>query len=128
MLAVEHEPGEVCLQRVPVLLQEALHVVRHRAGKMFDPAKKRAHLKIVFPAVLRIWDPGSGAFLSPGSRILDGKKSGSGNRDPGSRIRDDHTGLYFREFRLQVFGLKKLKYLNSLMQIWIWIWITESQF
>ncbi len=40
VLAVEHEPGEVRLQRVPVLLQEALHVVRHRAGKMFDPAKK----------------------------------------------------------------------------------------
>jgi hypothetical protein len=40
VLAVEHEPGEVSLQRVPVLLQEALHVVRHRAGKMFDPAKE----------------------------------------------------------------------------------------
>jgi hypothetical protein len=78
VLAVEHEPGEVRLQRVPVLLQEALHVVRHRAGKMFDPAKK-VQVRIVFPAVLWIQDPGSGDPW-----ILDGKKSGSGIRDPGS--------------------------------------------
>ncbi len=70
MLAVEHEPGEVSLQRVPVLLQEALHVVRHRAGKMFDPAKEST-VRIVFPAVLRMWDPESGAFMIPGSWIRD---------------------------------------------------------
>ncbi len=68
MLAVEHEPGEVRLQRVPVLLQEALHVVRHRAGKMFDPAKQSTFENCVSSSVA---DPGSGAFLTPGSWIRD---------------------------------------------------------
>jgi hypothetical protein len=54
-------------------------------------------------------DPGSGAFLTPGSGI----------RDPGwvknrIRIRDDQHGSYFRELRNQFFGLKYLIYL-----IWI---------
>jgi hypothetical protein len=81
VLAVEHEPGEVRLQRVPVLLQESLHVVRHRAGKMFDPAKQSTFESCVSSCVAV---PGSGAFMTPGSGILDGKKSGCGIWDPGS--------------------------------------------
>jgi hypothetical protein len=50
-------------------------------------------------------DPGSGAFLTPGSGM--GK-----NQDP--EIRDEQPGSYFRELRNHFFGLK---YLNSLMQI-----------
>ncbi len=82
MLAVEHEPGEVRLQRVPVLLQEALHVVRHRAGKMFDPAKKSTFknlksfqqccgsrirdllLFLPLDPGSGIWDPGSGVIIA----------------------------------------------------------------
>jgi hypothetical protein len=37
---------------------------------------------------IRIRDPGSGAFLTPGSGIRDGQEI---------RIRDEHPGLYFRE-------------------------------
>ncbi len=75
MLAVEHEPGEVRLQRVPVLLQEALHVVRHRAGKMFDPAKKYSENSVA--------GPGSVDFLP------------LGNRDPGwkNQDRDPTSGM-----------------------------------
>ncbi len=54
-------------------------------------------------------DPGSGAFLTPGSGM--GKKSWSG---PGFRIRDDQPGSYFLELRNHFFGLN---YLNSLMRI-----------
>jgi hypothetical protein len=42
-------------------------------------------------------DPGSGIFLTPGSRM--GKKSISG-------IRDEHPGSYFRELRNNFLGLK----------------------
>jgi hypothetical protein len=52
-------------------------------------------------------DPGSGAFLTPGSGV--GKKSGSG-----SAIRDEQNGSYFLELRNHFSGLK---YLNSLMRI-----------
>ncbi len=41
-------------------------------------------------------DPGSGAFLTPGSGM--GKKSGSG-------IRDEQPGSYFRELKKQFLGL-----------------------
>jgi hypothetical protein len=54
-------------------------------------------------------DPGSGAFLTPGSRIWDGKKSGSG-----SGMNTPQPGSYFREFKKQFLGLK---YLNSFMWI-----------
>ncbi len=56
-------------------------------------------------------DPGSGAFLTPGSGIRVGKKSGSGS---GIRNRDEEPGSYFRELRNNFLGLK---YLNSLMRI-----------
>ncbi len=52
-------------------------------------------------------DPGSGAFLTPGSGM--GEKSG-----PGSGIRNEQPGSYFLELRNHFFGLK---YLNSLMRI-----------
>ncbi len=54
-------------------------------------------------------DPGSGAFLIPGSRM--GKKSGSKS---GIRIRDEQPGLYFLELRNNFLGLKCL---NSLLWI-----------
>jgi hypothetical protein len=43
--------------------------------------------------------PGSGDFLTPGSRI--GKKSESGS---GIRVRDELSGSYFRELRNNVLG------------------------
>jgi hypothetical protein len=43
-------------------------------------------------------DPGSGAFLTPGSRIRDGKKSGSGF----GMNNPDHIS----ELKKQFFGLK----------------------
>jgi hypothetical protein len=46
-------------------------------------------------------DPGSSAFLTPGSGM--GKKSGSGSR---IRIRDEKTGSYFLELRNHLFGVK----------------------
>jgi hypothetical protein len=49
-------------------------------------------------------DPGSGAFLTPGSRI----------QEVSIRIRDEKPGSYFLELRNHFFGLK---YLNSLMRI-----------
>jgi hypothetical protein len=54
-----------------------------------------------------VTDPGSGAFLTPGSGM--GKKSGSG-----SGIRDEQPGSYFLELRNHFFWLN---YLNSLMRI-----------
>jgi hypothetical protein len=56
-------------------------------------------------------DPGSGAFLTPGSGILEGKKSRAG-------IWNEQyiPNLIFDNLVL-VFGLK---YLNSLMRIRIW--------
>jgi hypothetical protein len=55
-------------------------------------------------------DPGSGAFLTPGSGM--GKKSGI-------RIRDEQPGSYFLELRNHFMGLKifNLKYFNSFMRI-----------
>jgi hypothetical protein len=55
-------------------------------------------------------DPGSGAFLTPGSGI--GRKSASG-----SGIRDEQPGSYFLELRNHFFVFFGLKYLNSLMRI-----------
>jgi hypothetical protein len=57
-------------------------------------------------------DPGSGAFLTPGSGIRDGNKSGSG-----SGIREEQPGSYFLELRNHFFGLK---YSNFFMQIPGW--------
>jgi hypothetical protein len=59
-------------------------------------------------------DPGSGVFVTPGSDI--GKKNKI-------RIRDEHPGSSFRELR-NIFLVKNLKYLNSLM--WIRIQDPES--
>jgi hypothetical protein len=50
-------------------------------------------------------DPGSGAFLTPGSGMVKNIRI---------RIRDEQPGSYFRELRNHFFGLK---YINSLMQI-----------
>ncbi len=52
-------------------------------------------------------DPGSGAFLTPGSGMGRNSASGSG-------IRDEQPGSYFLELRNHFFVLK---YLNSLMRI-----------
>jgi hypothetical protein len=60
---------------------------------------------------IRIRDPGSSAFLTPGSGIRDGKQIGSGFR---IRIRDDQPGSYFLELRNHFL---ELKYLNSLVRI-----------
>ncbi len=51
-----------------------------------------------FKPVLRIRDPGLGAFLTPGSGIRDGRKSACG-----SGIRDEQPGSYFLEFRNHFF-------------------------
>jgi hypothetical protein len=51
-------------------------------------------------------DPGSGAFLTPGSGIRDGRKSASG-----SWIRDEQPGSYFLELRNHFFGFE-VKILN----------------
>jgi hypothetical protein len=48
-------------------------------------------IELHLSAVLRIRDPGLGAFLTPGSRIRDGRKSASGSGMNGKetiRIRD----------------------------------------
>jgi hypothetical protein len=50
-------------------------------------------------------DPGSGAFLSPGSGM--GRKSASG-----SRIRDEQPGTYFLELRTHFFGFFGVKILK----------------
>jgi hypothetical protein len=63
---------------------------------------------------IRIRDPGSGAFLTPGSGIRDPGWVKSQDPDPGSGIRDEQPRSYFLELRNHFFGLK---YLNSLMRI-----------
>jgi hypothetical protein len=55
--------------------------------------------------VLRIRYPGSGAFLTPGSGIWDGKKVRI-------RIRDEQPGSYFLELRNHIFG-KILKFFDE---------------
>jgi hypothetical protein len=50
-------------------------------------------------------DPGSGAFLTPGSRM--GRKSASG-----SGIRDEQPGSYFLELRNHFFGFFGVKILK----------------
>jgi hypothetical protein len=55
-------------------------------------------------------DPGSGAFLTPGSGM--GKKSGSGS---GIRIRNEQPGSYFREIRNNIFVVKKLKFSDAVL-------------
>jgi hypothetical protein len=54
-------------------------------------------------------DPGSGAFLTPGSGIREDRKSASG-----AGIRDEQPGSYFPELKNHFLGLK---YLNSLTRI-----------
>jgi hypothetical protein len=51
-------------------------------------------------------DPGSGAFLTPGSGM--GRKSASG-----SGIQDEQSGSYFLELRNQFFGVKILKFFDA---------------
>ncbi len=68
------------------------------------PAELKRDSIVLVPSAA---DPGSGAFLTPGSRM--GKKSGSG-----TGIRDKQPGSYYQELRNNFFGLK---YLNSLMRI-----------
>ncbi len=60
---------------------------------------------------IRIWDPGLGAFLTPGSGIRDGRKSASG-----SGIRDEQPGSYFLELRnhlVAFLGVKILKFFDE---------------
>jgi hypothetical protein len=52
-----------------------------------------------------------GAFLTPGSRIRDGRKSASG-----SGIRDEQPGSYFLQHRnpfLAFFGVKIIKFFDE---------------
>jgi hypothetical protein len=58
-------------------------------------------VRICQEAVLRIPDPGSGAFLSPGSGM--GKKSGSGMNNP----------IIIPRVWKQFFGVKILKFYNE---------------
>ncbi len=51
-------------------------------------------------------DPGSGAFLTPGSGM--GRKSASG-----SGIRDEQPRSYFLELRNHFFGVKILKFFDA---------------
>ncbi len=51
-------------------------------------------------------DPGSGAFLTPGSGM--GRKSAYG-----SGIRDKQPGSYFLELRNHLFGVKILKFFDA---------------
>jgi hypothetical protein len=55
--------------------------------------------------LVSVADPGSGAFFDPCS--MDGEKSAS-------EIRDEQPGSYFRELRINFFGLQ---YLNALSRI-----------
>jgi hypothetical protein len=63
--------------------------------------------------LIRIRDPGSGAFLTSGSGIRDGKKSASR-----SGLRMNYPISYFLEIRNHFLLFFGLKYLNSLMRIW----------
>ena len=59
--------------------------------------------------VLRIRDPGLGAFLTPVSGIRDGRKLASG-----SGIQDEQPGSYFLELGNHFVLFLGLNYLNSL--------------
>jgi len=54
---------------------------------------------------ISVVDPGSGAFLTPGSRM--GRKSASG-----SGIRDEQPGSYFLELRNHFFACLEVKILK----------------
>ncbi len=61
-------------------------------------------------------DPGSGAFLTPGSGIRDPGWVERQHPDPGSGIRDEQTGSYFPELRNHFFvflGVKILKFFDG---------------
>jgi hypothetical protein len=61
----------------------------------------------VMKSVIRIRDPGLGAFLTPGSGIRDGRKSASG-----SGIRDEQPGSYFLELRNHFIAFLRVKILK----------------
>jgi hypothetical protein len=87
----------------------------HPGSRIPDPTrtkKSRGEIFIwpSFFVVLRIRDPGLGAFLTPGSGIRDGRKSGFG-------IRDEQPGSYFLELRNHFLLFLGLKYINSLIAI-----------
>jgi hypothetical protein len=63
-------------------------------------------------------DLGSGAFLTPGSRIRDLGLVESQHPDLGSGIRDELPGSYFLELRNHFFGCFGVKILKFLMRIW----------
>jgi hypothetical protein len=64
--------------------------VREQNRYRIMPSKKKTVLRIRIHV-------GSGAFVTPGSRL--GKKSGSW-----IRIRDERSGSYFRELRNNILG------------------------
>ncbi len=64
-----------------------------QAAPASKPAEKKVGTSVADP------DPGSGAFLTPGSGM--GRKSASG-----SGIRDEQPGSYFLELRNFFLGLK----------------------
>jgi hypothetical protein len=70
-------------------------------------SRGRRHSAVYAPLPTSVADPGSGAFLTPGSGM--GRKSASG-----SGIRDEQPESYFLELGNHFFGLK---YLNCLMRI-----------
>jgi hypothetical protein len=79
----------------------------HQAGAgQEDPHSRVLSSPGIPKAVLRIRDPGSSAFLTPGS--------GSVSRMEIIRIRVTHLGSYFESF----FGLEILKFfVNSVLQM-----------
>jgi hypothetical protein len=80
-----------------------------------DPGGHKGPTKVEIFSVLRIRDPGLGAFFTPGSGM--GRKSASG-----SGIRDEQPGSYFLELRnhFLFFGVKFFEDPGSGMEtVWI---------
>jgi hypothetical protein len=64
--------------------------------------------------IVGVADPGTGAFLTPGSGR--GKKSGFGSE---IRIRDEQPGSYFLELRNHFFGIRDGKNEEILQKIYL---------
>jgi hypothetical protein len=91
-----------------------IRICENRKIKVICKSFVMPSLYILSVLRIRIWDPGSGAFLTPGSGTRDPgwlKKSRFGS---GILIWDEHPGSYFRELKETIFGLK---YFNSLMRM-----------
>ncbi len=96
--------------------EPAPHLLRHHRGRQrYDQTDLRGvDFFVLFPLhpiaiSVADPDPGSGAFLTPGSGM--GRKSASG-----SGIRGEQPGLYFLELRnyfFGFFGVKILKFFDA---------------